>query len=66
MIGTSFSADYIERKKDPGVAKHNGQYMGKFIQILNIPHSGSYKFSTSVKRLRCFFLLLFFLIASFY
>ena len=35
MIITSFSADYFEqRKEDPGVAKHNGQYMGKFIQSL--------------------------------
>ena len=35
MIITSFSADYFEQQKeDPGVAKHNGQYMGKFIQSL--------------------------------
>ena len=46
MIITSFSADYFERKEDPGVAKHNGQYMGKFIQIL--PNSASYTVSTFV------------------
>ena len=37
MIITSFSADYFEpRKEDPGVAKHNGQYLGKSIQSLPV------------------------------
>ena len=40
MILTSFSADYFEpRKEDPGVAKHNGQYMGKSIQSLPQGHT---------------------------
>ena len=40
MIITSFSADYFEpRKENPGVAKHNSQYMGKFIQSLPQGHT---------------------------
>ena len=39
----SFSADYFERKEDPGVAEHDSRYMGKLIQIL--PHTGSFKVS---------------------